>query len=263
MANNESFLPDDYLAKRVERRTNVICLVLFVLVVLGVGSAWYVTYQRQLDLQQQQAAVNERFKKAKARLEQLDKLKAKKRRMIRKARVTAALVERVPRSTLLAELINHMPAELSLMDLELNSRAIDNTQRATTAVERRQQKEKKQNDFAIDVKPKQLSVNLVGVAPTDVQVSEYMTSLGQYPLFSEVNLLYSQQTELNGNELRKFRVRIKLANGISVRDLEPTKVARDLKQDPMSDKVRINKSGQLVPVSNKNTDSQKESANDP
>jgi Tfp pilus assembly protein PilN len=249
MANNTSFLPDDYLAKRVERRTNLICLVLFVLVVAGIGSVGWVTYQRQLTVHEQQRQVNKRFEKARQRLDQLEKLRQKKQRMIRKARVTAALVERVPRSTLLAELINHMPAELSLLDLELTSKALNQRARPTTAIGRQRQSEKPDDAFEVDVKPKQLTVHLVGVAPSDVQVSQYMTALGQYPLFSDVSLRYSEQVTMNDNTLRKFRVRIGIANDVTVRDLEPTKVARELKQNPMSDKVRINDSGQLIPAS--------------
>ena len=36
MPNSNSFLPEDYLAQKAERRTNVISLVLFAVVMLGV-----------------------------------------------------------------------------------------------------------------------------------------------------------------------------------------------------------------------------------
>jgi len=82
-----------------------------------------------------------------------------------------------------------------------------------------------------------------------------MTSLGAYPLFGDVSLIYSEQSDVDGNTMRKFRVKIKVANNVSVRDLKPTKVARQLKQDPMSDKVKINESGEFVPASNEQTSS--------
>ena len=34
--SNMSFLPDDYVEQRIERRTNVICLLLFVVVAAGI-----------------------------------------------------------------------------------------------------------------------------------------------------------------------------------------------------------------------------------
>ena len=36
MSNNSSFLPDDYLDQRADRRTNLISLVLFAVVMLAV-----------------------------------------------------------------------------------------------------------------------------------------------------------------------------------------------------------------------------------
>jgi len=247
MGKNTSFLPDDYLEKRVVRRTNILCLLLFVLVMVGIGGAYYLTYQRAVELSRKQAHMDQREQEVKKQLSQLEKLHKQRKRMMHKARVTSALVERVPRSMLLAELINHMPSSLSVLDLNSETRVLDTGPRPTTAMEKQQLENGKKN---INVKPKQISVDLVGIAPTDVQVSEYMTSLSQHRLFSEVNLQYSEQTDLNGSEMRKFRLKIKVANEVDMREIEPTKIARDLKQDPMSDEVQINASGQMTPVKN-------------
>ena len=239
MAKNSSFLPDDYLEKRKIRRTNILCLILFIIVMAGIGSVGYLTYQKQVEVRQKQAQVNERYQKAKKRLEQVEELQKQKQQMIHKARVTSALVERVPRSTLLAELINHMPASLSVLNLELETKVLRTQRRPTTAIERKQMAEEKERK-KVDVKPKALTVKLVGVAPTDVQVSEYMTALGKYRLFGDVGLQYSEQMDLNGNEMRKFGMRIKIANDVNMQELEPTKIARELKQNPMRDEVQIN-----------------------
>jgi hypothetical protein len=45
-SNNEadtSFLPHDYLARKADRRTDVVCLSLFTVVLFGVVSAFFVT----------------------------------------------------------------------------------------------------------------------------------------------------------------------------------------------------------------------------
>jgi hypothetical protein len=249
MAKNSSFLPDDYLEKRKIRRTNILCLILFIIVMAGIGSVGYLTYQKQVEVRQKQAQVNNRYQKAKKRLEQVEELQKQKQQMIHKARVTSALVERVPRSTLLAELINHMPASLSVLELDLSTKVLRNQPKPTTAIERKQLEGDKKGP-KVDVKPKQLNVKLVGVAPTDVQVSEYMTALGQYPLFADIGLQYSEQMDMNGNDMRKFGMRIKIANDINMQKLEPTKIARELKQNPMRDEVQINSSGEMVPVKN-------------
>ena len=40
---DSSFLPEDYLAQKTERRTNLICLTLFAIVMLGVFAAFWIT----------------------------------------------------------------------------------------------------------------------------------------------------------------------------------------------------------------------------
>jgi hypothetical protein len=242
MARNTSFLPDDYLEKRVVRRTNIICIILFMIVMAGIVGAYYVTKNERAEVRQMQAQVNEQFRQAADRLEKLEKLQNQKEKMIRKARVTSKLMERVPRSTLLAELINHMPLSLSLLSLEVDTETIETGPRPTTAIERRklQDGEKEKNDpFGFDVKPRRIKAIMVGVAPTDVEVSEYMTSLGAQPMFSDVSLQYSEKTEIDDREMREFRLEIEIADDIDLQQIEPTKVARDLKQDPMSDEVRL------------------------
>ena len=50
------------------------------------------------------------------RIEQFNQLQGQKEKMLRKAKVTSVLIERIPRSVILAELINHMPGTLSLLE---------------------------------------------------------------------------------------------------------------------------------------------------
>ena len=41
--SNQTFLPEDYLAQKAERRTNLICLALFAVVMMAVVGAFLVT----------------------------------------------------------------------------------------------------------------------------------------------------------------------------------------------------------------------------
>jgi len=69
-----SFLPEDYVEKRIERRTNYICLSLFVVVLLGVVGAYMVTYRQRAGIKEQRRLVNTAYSDAARRLEQLEKL---------------------------------------------------------------------------------------------------------------------------------------------------------------------------------------------
>ena len=242
MANDQSFLPEDYLAKKVARRTNVICMTLFVVVMIGVVAAFYVTDQQRQRVREMQNQVDERFEEAARRLDQLAELQARKKEMLQKARITAALVERTPRSILLSELINHMPASMTLLEFTLKTETLSTRRHPRTAIDRAKLGQKRsaaEAEGAVEVPDTELSLDLTGVASSDVDVAQFMTSMRAHPLFDEVGLVFSEQSELEDMEVRKFRIQMVVNQEFDVMKLEPTRIARGLEKNPMDEKVRI------------------------
>ena len=84
-----SFLPEDYLERRNQRRTNVISLSLFVVVMSGVIAAFLVTDKKRIEVRAQKQQIDTDFAEAAKRLQQLDQLQERKQQMMRKAKVTA------------------------------------------------------------------------------------------------------------------------------------------------------------------------------
>ncbi len=130
-----SFLPEDYLDQMAERRTNLISLSLFAIVMVSVFAAFLVTNRQWSQVKKARASINTQYEEAAVQIERLNELEQQKNQMLSKARLAAALVERVPRSILLAELINHMPPRLGLKEFKLNSEKVlpprpQNTRRA-------------------------------------------------------------------------------------------------------------------------------------
>lgn len=237
MADNHSFLPEDYLEKRAQKRTNFISLTLLVIVMAGVVAAWYVTVQQRSEVRHQQQLVNTQFEEAARRLDQYEKLQKQREQMIHKAYVTGTLVERVPRSVLLAELINSMPPNLSLLDMQLDTKVIAAAPPPTTAMERagrNRAKKQKQQEAALPKPPEtQVRIVLTGIAPTDVQVAQFMSTLGHNAMFTEQHLGFSEETILRSRSMRKFRVDIELTRGFDVQDHQPMMVKRQDVANPM------------------------------
>lgn len=251
MPETMSFLPEDYLERKVQRRTNVICLSLFAVVMTAVVAAFFVTDRQRAEVLGLQASVNQQFEEAAKRLEQLEKLEQQRERMIRKASVTATLLERVPKSVVLAELVNHMPPSLSLLELNMEMRTVQpKVSQATTALEAaKKEKTKKNNALTqIDVEPPptEVTLQLVGIAPTDIQIAQFMTALSQRPLFGDLNLAFSEQMEIEDTTMRKFRVDVRLNSDIDPQKVEPLLVKRNLKHDPMSDNGPVIKDGKVT-----------------
>jgi len=251
MANNESFLPEDYLQKKITVRTNAICITLFVLVMVGVVGAFFVTDRQRGEVRTQQAQVDEEFREAARRIDQLEQLQKDKKLMMQRRKVAEVLVERVPRSVILAELTNIMPATLSLLEYEMETKALKGAPRPLTAIQReaqKRQKNKKTTDFgppAPVIKPTEVLITLIGVAPTDLEVSQFLAMLNRHELFDDIFLRYSEGTTLEDQEMRKFEVELTLNQTIAPHRLDADS---DLTMNPMGDTMQFNEQGQQVPT---------------
>ena len=73
----------------------------------------------------QQQAINARYTQAAKDIEQLKQLEDQKQQMLGKAELTTSLIEKAPRSLLMAELVNRMPENLTLLELELASKKVE------------------------------------------------------------------------------------------------------------------------------------------
>lgn len=249
MATDTNFLPEDYVEKKTQRRTNLISLSLFVVVMTAIIGAFLVTDRQWVEVARKQSKINAQYEEAAKRLEQLDNLQARKDQMLRKAKVTGVLIERIPRSFILAELINQMPSTLSLLELELQTKAVrkKRRRRATTSMEQAKADSGGNAESEPKIQKSEATMRLVGVAPTDVQVAQFMTSLSRSTMFTDVNLAFSEEVKMGDDHLmRKFRIDMKLNQDITPEQLEPKLVQRRLNQNPMSNTIQIDATGQLV-----------------
>jgi Tfp pilus assembly protein PilN len=244
-----SFLPEDYLDQKAERRTNLISLSLFGIVMVSVFAAFLVTNRQWSQVKTARASINDQYEDAAVQIERLNELEEQKNQMLSKARLAAALVERVPRSVLLAELINRMPPRLGLVEFELKSQKIkaarkEPKRRATTRrmgptrAMTREEAEQLAEDKKIEPPRYQVSLTMVGVAPTDVEVSRYISELNTFELLKDVNLEYSEERKFEGDKMRQFEIKMTLNPDADVRDLAP-RIERKSVTDPMSDQLKI------------------------
>lgn len=248
MANNESFLPEDYLQKKIAVRTNAICITLFVLVMAGVVGAFFVTDRQRGEVRRLQAEVDESYREAARRIDQLEQLQKDKKLMMQRKKVAEILVERVPRSVILAELTNLMPSALSLLEFDMETKVLKTAPRPKTAIQREAEKNQKNREKLAqpempEVKPTELTLSLIGVAPTDLEVSQFLAMLNQHELFQNIYLLYSEGTKVQDREMRKFAIELTLNQ-----ELPPSRLNADtdLPMDPMGDTIQINQQGERV-----------------
>ncbi|HBS28306.1 MAG TPA: hypothetical protein DEB06_02390 [Phycisphaerales bacterium] len=241
-ATDRSFLPEDYLERRVERRTNLFSLTLFAVVMAGVVGAFLVTHRQWNDVRRYQEAINVRYSQAAKEIEQLKTLEKQKNELLEKAEVTTALIERVPRSILLADIINRMPTDVTMLDFELKSK------RGTKVVSRAQAADKAaptKNNVAARTAPNakgakgaptpkpeavapsfETRLTLIGVTKTHENVARFGAALQQSGLLSQVELIFSEKTQIQNQEMNRFRFEANLRKDADARKIEPMTASR-------------------------------------
>ena len=247
MADKMSFLPEDYLEKKIARRTNAIFVSLFAVVLTAVVAADFVGRRqdaRQLD---ELASRHAEFEKMRRQFEQIEALNAEKQRMKQMANVTATLKDNVLKSMVFAELINSMPATLRLTELDLETKAAkDPAPQPRSTVQREKLRQAATGQDEVQIVPTVVELDLQGLAPTDVEISEYIGALNFHPMFDDVSLAFVEEQRDGETMMRKFRIELNLDRAFDPADFEPTRADRGLKVDPMGETVQINPEGQMV-----------------
>lgn len=237
-----SFLPEDYLQKKAERRAIIISLFLFLVVGIGIVGAFFVTYRQWSQVKRTQEEVNREFANESKKIEQLKQLEAQRDELKEKADITLALVERVPRSILLAELINRMPQQLTLTELEIKSKRMEAARapakpstiagpQTLAQVKANQAKTAQGKDQKAEapkpVPPRfEFRVELSGLAGADEDVADYYQSLVACPLLDKVDMIYSSDTVVDEVSMRKFKIEATIKQNADARSIEPLHVPR-------------------------------------
>ena len=216
--NELSFLPDDYLDRKQRRRTNAICAVLFCIVISSIAGAFTVTERSMREIEKQAADVDVQYTGAAKRIDQYKQMEEKQRTMQHQAELTASLLEKVPRSKILARVTNGIPQGVSLLDFSMASTLSTASQQKVpqTAFDARKAEidagKGVVNAMASQPRVYDVMMHLTGVAPNDGQVSRFITKLNSTPMFKDVNLVYTDEFVVGDkeNRLRKFSIEMNL-----------------------------------------------------
>ncbi len=218
-----NLLPEDYLQRRWQKRSNTMCIGLFVIIMIGIGSATLVSEGKTRRIRQDLDSVDAAYAETTTELGRLKELQDQKRRTVARAKSTSELIERVPRSYVLAVLTRALPenAALSRVGLRPSRRKVivkapkvtkfdeATAVRAPTTIEQRV-----------------VVVEIIGIAATDVEVAQFMNRLLHDPLLDTVELGYSQEVIIPKKtpkdvdvHARQFRITMEIKPGIDVIDI--------------------------------------------
>src|ERR1043165_5598637 len=232
-----SFLPQEYVERKAEMRANLLCLGLFGVLMFAVVGAFFVTNRQWLQVKRSREAIASQYAAEAAKIEQLKLLERQKNEIVQKAEVSTALIEQVRRSVLMSELANRKPEEITLLEVVLTGKRVQDAPQAqgppvnvqqvkslsaktstvATIVTATTEKAKTEK-----IMPPRFehTLKLTGVAKANNDIADYIAALKACTILDNVDLKYIKETTIEKVELRKFELEASIRKGADTRGME-------------------------------------------
>jgi Tfp pilus assembly protein PilN len=207
--SNINFVPDDYVQSNESRRANLMCLVMFSVVMAALVGSFVTIKIRQQACRAEESLVNTKMTRMQESIQKFEELQTKRKEMMRTALTTAELLEPVPRSVVLASLTNNLPAGVSLLKVGMTQK--EAKQAAPAAAKTRYQAAQQKGGADTGSKTpieKEIETHLEieGMAPSDLQVAAYIERLSSSVLLSDVDLVESKEKKVDETSFRQFKL---------------------------------------------------------
>jgi hypothetical protein len=207
---NINFVPDDYVQSNESRRANLLCLILFSVVMAAMGGMFMMIKIRQRTCGAEEALVNSKMAKMQESIQKFEELQTRRKEMMKTALTTAELIEPVPRSVLLASLTNNLPVGVSLVKLDMVQREPPKTpgdKGARNRYQAAQSQGSSEGEVKVSLeKSLETQIAIEGMAPSDLQVSQYMECLSNSILIDRVALVESVEKKVGQAAFRCFKL---------------------------------------------------------
>ena len=214
---NINFVPDDYVHSSESRRTNLMYLVLFAVVMAGLGGSFMIIKIRQRAVSAREKVISTKTAEAQKAIKQFEALQTKRKEMLKTALTTAELIEPVPRSFLLASLTNNLPAGVSLLQLNVVQKEPAKTKRLAPTSKYRKMQAKNSAAGQSKVSQEKLLetyMDIEGIAPSDIQVAAYIEQLSSSSLLDNVALVESKEHKIEDTTFRQFKLTAMLRKNV-------------------------------------------------
>lgn len=228
-----SFLPSDYVQAKAETRTNLAAVIIFTLVMFALVAAFMVSNRRWTSIKEDQKMIEAAYEQESTKIEILKGLEQTRGEMLDKAKVTTALIEKIPRSVLLAELVMRTPGGVMLTEFELESKRVvmrTPPQQKTKSIKGKAGKAN--NEPPKPQAPRfNYSMSLIGVAYENNNIADYLSELKGCALLKGVELEFIRDTVVDDTKLRRFRILCKLRDDVQIDELESIQQVADAIED--------------------------------
>lgn len=215
-----NFVPDDYIQNSQSRRTNMMYIVLFSLLMVVLGSVFMTIKVRQHASDAMEKRIDAQLVQKREDITRIEQIQSKRKQILKTALTTVDLLEPVPRSVLLASLTNNLPQGVSFLKLSLVQKEPKRkTVTASSNYEKAKDKKAKASRPKVS-KEKSLDtfIDIEGVAPSDIQVAFYIENLNNSYLLDNVTLVESKEHKIKDTTFRQFKLKAVLRRDAYITD---------------------------------------------
>lgn len=212
-----NFVPDNYAQQKLARQATLLSallaaavLVALVMVVVVMGMADDQVEETRLEIESQESS-------ATASVAKWEQLRNDRQALLGRASGSAQLLTALPRSVVLAEVVRALPPRTTLIKFSLG----DKTIRIIGGKKAQKKSVRSRGRLIRKDSPKmfreysETSLQVIGLAPTDVEAAQLIAALARSPYFDNVELSYSEDMKHNDHVLRRFEILFRLRDRAS------------------------------------------------
>lgn len=225
-----NFVPDDYIEQRRSSRVNLLYLMLLVAMLGAIGITFGFIKMQQRKVTSELKSLDTRMKEANQQIAQLEELKTKSKTMMKTMVMTAELLEPVPRSVVLASLTNDLPSGVSLTELKMDTKEIHKPTPKSASGSQYNNKTAAKAETAQPQVITETSLDLKGVAPSDIQVASYIANLSQSILLDNVELVESRELDVDDVKFREFKLKAIIKPNLTLTKEDINKIREKAKE---------------------------------
>ncbi|HEV8377537.1 MAG TPA: PilN domain-containing protein [Tepidisphaeraceae bacterium] len=192
------FLPQWYSQFLRRRRTVFFQTWMTIGVALGLGLWMFLAERNQRNAETVLDTLAGQIQQTSTQLQQMERLEMLRRQLRQQAEVLTKLGIHVEAGRLITKLSESTPPSVSFLSLNIDT---DEIPVQLSAAERASLKEGSRPPI-----DRRLRVRLQGVAPTDLELAQFLTDVNQASFFERPALTYVRERRESGHVLREFEV---------------------------------------------------------
>lgn len=206
-----NLLPEEYVKQRLQYRVDMLCVLLFGMVMISIMTAEAISSRKVQQVQTTHARLDARYQEVATFVKEFFVLQRDKKDLFKEAAIIEEMTDRIPRSYLLAMITNNCPDDITLTMIDIQENFIVEQTPDQPANQRRRVSEDKK-DKQEEIKPPriQLSIVIKGLA-TDIDlVTLMMQNYRGNPLVESSRLTETRENRTAAGKLHEFNVVIVL-----------------------------------------------------